>query len=98
MSRMPGDSNWNTPLVKPLEKISNVAVSSSGRSSSTIRTPCRFSISFSGVVDQREGGQPEEVHLEQAELLETAHVVLGDDFLPVRAVERHQFLAAAAAR
>ena len=43
---------------------------------------------FERVVDQRERGQPEEIHLEKRELLETVHVVLGDDFIPVGAGER----------
>ena len=41
------------------------------------------------VVDQRQRGQPQEIHLEKAELLEAAHVVLGDDFLFVGAIERN---------
>ena len=41
------------------------------------------------VVDEREGGEPEEIHLEKRQLVKTVHVVLGDDFLVVGAVERN---------
>ena len=44
-----------------------------------------------GVLDDGERGQAEEVHLEKAELLEAAHVVLGDDFVFVRLVKRDEF-------
>ena len=50
------------------------------------------------VVDERERGEAEEVHLEKAELLETVHVVLGDNFVFVGAVERDQFLQRLRAR
>ena len=36
--------------------------------------------------------RPEEVHLEKRELLEAAHVVLGDDFVAVGLVQRDEFL------
>jgi hypothetical protein len=44
------------------------------------------------VVDDGERGQAQEVHLEQAELVEAVHVVLGDDFVLVRLVQRDEFL------
>ena len=43
------------------------------------------------VLDDGQGGQPQEIHLEQAELLQAHHVVLGDDFVFVGLVERNQF-------
>ena len=92
MSRMPPDSNWKMPLVKPLVKISYVFASSSGKSSMTSSTPRCFSIRRLRVFDDRERRQAEEVHLEKAELLEAAHVVLRDDFVLVRLVKRDEFL------
>ena len=50
------------------------------------------------ILDDRERRQPEEVHLEQAELLEAAHVVLRHDFVFVRLVERDEFLQRQSAR
>ena len=44
MSRMPLDSNWNTPLVRPSEKSWYVSASSSGMLSWVGRLPVRFSI------------------------------------------------------
>ena len=48
------------------------------------------------VVDDGERGQAQEVHLEKRELLQPAHVVLGDNFVPVGLVERDQVASAAA--
>ncbi len=42
------------------------------------------------VFDQRQRGQPEEIHLEQRQLLEAVHIELRDNFIAVRFVERHQ--------
>ena len=47
---------------------------------------------FERVVNEREGSETEEVHLEKPKLLETIHVVLCDDFLFVGAVKRDQLL------
>ena len=44
------------------------------------------------VLDQRERGQPQEVHLEQRELFQAAHVELRHDFVAVGLVQRDQFL------
>ena len=43
-----------------------------------------------GVVDQRQRAQPEEVHLEQADALDLLHRPLGDDFVLLALVERHE--------
>ena len=50
------------------------------------------------VVDDRERGEAEEVHLEKRQLLEAVHVVLGDDFVAVGAVERDELLQRLRAR
>ena len=44
------------------------------------------------VVDQRERGQAQEVHLQKLQLLQAAHIELRDNFFPVGAVERDEFL------
>ena len=44
------------------------------------------------VLDERERGQAQEVHLQELELFQPAHVVLGHDFVAVGLVQRHQFL------
>src|ERR1035437_3049986 len=47
---------------------------------------------FQRVVDERERGQAQEVHLEKLQLLEAVHVELRDNFFPIGAVERNEFL------
>ena len=44
------------------------------------------------IFDDRQRRQPQEVHLEQPHRLEAVHVVLGDDFVFVRLVDRNQRL------
>ena len=56
----------------------------------TIFSPRYFSISFSASLNDGEGGQAQEIHLQQAELFEAHHVVLRHNFLLVGDVERHQ--------
>ncbi len=43
-----------------------------------------------GVVDDGEGGEPEEVHLQQAQLFDRLHVVGGDDFVVLRTMQRNK--------
>ena len=45
-----------------------------------------------GVLDQGERGQPQEVHLEQRQFFQAAHVELRHDFVAVRLVQRDQLL------
>jgi len=45
---------------------------------------------FERVVDERERGESEEIHLEKLELVKTVHVVLGNDFLFIGSRERDQ--------
>ena len=44
-----------------------------------------------GIGENRERGQAEEIHLQQAEALESLHVVLRGDFFAIGFVERQQF-------
>ncbi len=45
---------------------------------------------FQRIVDQRERGETEKVHLEKPQFVEAVHVVLGDDFLAVCAIQRDE--------
>ena len=77
--RIGGDSSWNTPIVSPRDSRANVVASSSEMSS------MRNSGSRVGpdhrhrVGDHVEVAQPEEVHLQQPEVFDAVHLVLGDD-------------------
>ena len=78
-SRMPSDSSWNTPLASPFCSSSYVSWSSSGRLIQVDLDAARLLDEPDGVVKQRQRAQAEEVHLEQADLLEVAHDPLRRD-------------------
>ena len=67
------------------------AGSSSGTSvmSSALAARCARSASAQSC-DDGERGEPKEIHLEQAQLLDSLHVIGGDDFVVLCAAERHQ--------
>ena len=93
---MPPDSSWNTPIVSPRLRSSKVGWSSSG---TVLDREIRRVLAdvLHGFVDDGEVLQPEEVHLEQADLGDGAHVILGDDFAFVAAGERDVFVERAVA-
>ena len=80
-SRMPLDSNWNTPVASPFASSANVFGSSSGSCSMSSSVAGRLAHEPHGLVDDVEVAEAEEVHLEQAERLDVAHRVLGHDRL-----------------
>ena len=67
-----------------------MALSSSGRSSGTIVDAVALLDETQRVLDQGERGQPQEVHLEQREFVQAAHVELRHNFVAVRLVQRDQ--------
>src|SRR5882724_11069188 len=44
-----------------------------------------------GVIENRQRGKPEKIHLQKAELLDRDHVERGYDFIVLRLVQWHQF-------
>src|SRR5215216_2920688 len=76
-SRMPSDSNWNTPTASPRAIISYVFSS----------RPARDDVQR--VLDHVEVAQAEEVHLQEADLLDRLHRVLRHRAVDLRAVLPH---------
>ena len=88
---MPADSSWNTPVVSPEARSSNVFGSSSGMLSRSTATPRCSLDQVHGLAQDREVGQAQEVELEQAQRLDAVHLVLGHERVGVgRLLERHQ--------
>ncbi len=78
-ARMLEPSSWNTPTVSPRFNSSNVAGSS--RSTWSMSGRCA-GVALDHVerpLDDAQVAQAEEVHLQQAELFDGVHFVLGDD-------------------
>ncbi len=77
MSRMPGDSNWNTPLVRALLKISSIGFRVVERKVFDAQLHAAMAFDqLQRVVDDGQRGQPQKIHLEQVQLFEADHVVL----------------------
>ena len=76
---MAAPSSWKTPIDSPRRSISKVCSSSSGDVVDVGARPGRLLDEVERHLDHREVAQPEEVHLQQAELLDAVHLVLGDD-------------------
>ncbi len=78
---MPSDSSWKTPTESPRASISYVFASSSGIDCmSTSISRERLMIATASSITSRLR-RPEEVHLEEADLLDRAHRVLRDDLV-----------------
>ena len=75
---MPGLSSWKTPGALPEREELEGLVVRSGIVRMSMSTPFRRSM-FHGVVDDGEGLQAEEVHLQEAALLDGVHRVLRGD-------------------
>ena len=78
-ARIGAPSSWNTPMPDPRWSISSVIGSSSGMASMSKSGARSASQHRHGVGDDVEVAQAEEVHLQQAELLDAVHLVLRDD-------------------
>ncbi len=91
MSFMPLDSNWKMPFVRPSQK-SWKTFGVVERHRVEVEREALALEDLQGVVDHGDRLQAEEVHLEQAELLDHLHVPLGGDFVAVGLVERHELL------
>ncbi len=77
---MPPDSNWKTPEVRARWKTcSKVVWSSRSMAQRSTVIPAVGLDELEAVVDDGEGGEAEEVHLEQAHFFDGLHVVAGDD-------------------
>ena len=76
---MPSDSSWNTPLAFALLQ-QGVGLRVVGRQVLEVDLQAaRLFDSLDAVVEQGQRAQPQEVHLEQADLFEIAHDPLGGD-------------------
>ena len=75
-SRIPDDSNWNTPVESPRASIAYVSGSSSG--SVAMSSPPDEG---DRLVDHVEVAEPEEVHLQEAEVHDVVHPDLRHDLL-----------------
>ena len=82
---MPSDSSWNTPSVSPTVEHRVSRASPSGRSSrSGGSPPARLDV-LERAIEDRQGAQPQVVHLQEAELLELLPGHWVDDVLAVLA-------------
>ena len=79
-ARIGPPSSWNTPIVSPaLEHLEGLRVVERDVVDVGPRCPLRRLDEIERELDDVEVAQPEEVHLEQAEVLDAVHLVLGDD-------------------
>ena len=79
---IPADSIWNTPQVRPSESIWKVSGSLSGMSFRR-KSGVWAADHLLRVVQHRQVAQAQEVHFQQAQLLQGGHGVLGDHGLVV---------------
>ncbi len=78
-ARIGPPSSWNTPIESPRQSMASVSASSSGTASMSSSTPRVVADDLERVGDHVEVAQAEEVHLQQAEVLDAVHLVLRDD-------------------
>ena len=72
-------SSWNTPTESARRSISSVGSSSRATASMSGRSPVVRFDEVERALDDRQVAQAQEVHLEQPEVLDPVHLVLGDD-------------------
>ena len=81
MSVASGDSNWNTPAVRPARSmpICGLVVQRAAHRGRAAQPATRFDDVLHRIGEDGQRGEAEEVHLQHASLLQAVHVVLRDD-------------------
>ncbi len=88
---MPADSSWNTPVVSPEARSSNVRGVVEGDVVEVDRDAALGPDEVDGLAEDRQVREAEEVELEEAQRLHAVHLVLGHERVRVRRLlERHE--------